>query len=417
MASPHNAPVMVPLDGARLVLTRSLRGRQRLAFAALSLAATALLATGQGWWLVAVLGLSAGLAAWQLRGRRGWPAEAAPLSASREGIFVRRNKVIDGGDITRAMVVSRRGDTEVVLHHRRLFAITVAVRDRAQGEALVRALGRDVDQASMAFPMQPAVSSVAPASIVVPAGLVALLRAFPIAPALRVAVLGALALVPFAWMLLAQLPWRLTVGRDGLLLERFGNRRFIARDEIVSVDLRPPYVRVALRDKRVEAFETSFFTGTFAQGWSRADSASAWLEALADRIARSLALAPEGAAHDDPALFANGRQSRAWREALEALGDQRDAGYRDPSGRRDTLWRIAEDPRTLPEPRAAAAVALKQSLDDEGRARLDALARSSAEPRVRMVIDAVLDDSARGLDDALDRVRDDPELRHLRRGR
>jgi len=100
---------------------------------------------------------------------------------------------------------------------------------------------------------------------------------------------------------------------------------------------------------------------------------------------------------DAAALVARGsRPVSEWLSALHSIseptGDYRTAAVPD-----ETLWRLAEGHGVEATARAGAAVILRQRLGDEGRARLEATAAATAEPRIRVALEAV----AKGEDDAL----------------
>ena len=113
-------------------------------------------------------------------------------------------------------------------------------------------------------------------------------------------------------------------------------------------------------------------------------------EALLTRIRAGIAAlgSREGAA-DVAALVARaGRPLGEWMSALAELA-RPNAGYRAAAVPAETLWRVVEDPAADPTARVGAAAALRESLDDAGRARLAAVAENSVHPRVRVAFDAL----------------------------
>jgi hypothetical protein len=105
-------------------------------------------------------------------------------------------------------------------------------------------------------------------------------------------------------------------------------------------------------------------------------------------------LAPDAAA----LVGCGARTYDAWIEALRELS--RDGHYRAAALPPEELWRVLEDPAAETSARAGAAMALRESLDAEGRARLRVAGAASASPRVRVALDAIASSDA-----------DDAELR------
>ena len=85
----------------------------------------------------------------------------------------------------------------------------------------------------------------------------------------------------------------------------------------------------------------------------------------------------------------SGRSLEEWTRALRTLGGADGGGYRSPAVPEGELWRILEDPTSDASARAGAAVALRGSLDEGGRARLRVAAEESASPKVRVALAAV----------------------------
>jgi hypothetical protein len=57
----------------------------------------------------------------------------------------------------------------------------------------------------------------------------------------------------------------------------------------------------------------------------------------------------------------------------------------------EMLWEVVEDPAVDSTARAGAAMMLRRTLDDGGRARLRVAAGACASPRLRVALDAVAD--------------------------
>jgi hypothetical protein len=80
--------------------------------------------------------------------------------------------------------------------------------------------------------------------------------------------------------------------------------------------------------------------------------------------------------------------------ALRTLNETQ-ASFRSATVPDHELWRIAEDASAREPVRVAAAIALRERLDDEGRRRLRFVADSCVAPRLRVALDAAV-----GRDDA-----------------
>jgi hypothetical protein len=79
-----------------------------------------------------------------------------------------------------------------------------------------------------------------------------------------------------------------------------------------------------------------------------------------------------------------------WLELLRETTRRED--YRESSVTADALWPVVEDAAIDPAERVAAAVALRPSLDAGGKSRLRIAAESTLSPRVRVALQAALDD-------------------------
>lgn len=90
----------------------------------------------------------------------------------------------------------------------------------------------------------------------------------------------------------------------------------------------------------------------------------------------------------DAALLVRGeRDARTWMRAVIGTSDEH-ASFRVPAFPAEDLWRVVEDPAAATTARAAAALALKSQLDDDGRARLRIAADACASPKLRVALEA-----------------------------
>lgn len=172
-------------------------------------------------------------------------------------------------------------------------------------------------------------------------------------------------------------PGKLSIGGDGLLFSWFGRTRFLAyRDVLVvhtmqsSVMWNGPVVGVQL----VLAHKTvQIVMPEGAETYERiAEAVDAWWQR--DGSVRT-ALVHRGP-HD----------ARAWLRLLRGIGARATVGYRNAT-MADELWRTVEDDAAPSDARAGAAAALGRALGDDGRARLRAAARKTAQPKLRIAIE------------------------------
>jgi hypothetical protein len=196
---------------------------------------------------------------------------------------------------------------------------------------------------------------------------------------------GAMMLV---YMVLYVLPKRVVAGVDGVRIGWLGPGKFIPYSMIRHASLEDAGVVITLRSgarvrlpfkrplRGIELLLTLFHGQNTAIVERIEQGLQAHARSVADRDAGGL-------------LARGGRTARDWLRALHTLGAGDAADYRAATMPADLLWRIAENAAAPPHERAAAAVALEETLDDQGRARLRALAEATAAPKVRVALEAV----------------------------
>lgn len=178
---------------------------------------------------------------------------------------------------------------------------------------------------------------------------------------------------------------RVTIGADGVLVAwpLLRRRRFIPHGAIEAVDA-PDGETVVLR---LQGGKTYTIATRKSPGQPTSEQ-SAFIERLTDAWEAYRA----GIAPDALGLLARaGRGTLDWVRGLRALGEGQ-GGYRGIGLTPDHLWRIAEDASAPRESRVGAALALRSTLDDEGRRRLRVAAESSASPKVRVALEATADE-------------------------
>lgn len=189
------------------------------------------------------------------------------------------------------------------------------------------------------------------------------------------------------------LPSKIAVGVDGVLVRWLWQKKFIPMAQIASVarGADDRIVRLQLVDGREEILYTSMRRrGSFASKW-----ASQHRDAVLARIGEAMmAYRARGTGADVSALVRRGSRTRTeWLEALRKLRES-EGGYRDTVVRDDDLWRVLEDPSAPEDARGGAAMLLRRSLDDAGKARVRVAADATASPKLRVALDAAAGDEA-----------------------
>ena len=186
-------------------------------------------------------------------------------------------------------------------------------------------------------------------------------------------------------------PTKIAVGADGVLVSSLLRRSFYPFARIASVRRSDWGVVLTRQSGREVEIRTEAKANT---------KASTDREALFARVQKRVGdlAALQGAGNAAVLVARCGRSLEEWTQALRALGGAgagADGGaYRAPAVPSEELWRILEDPTSDASARAGAAVALRASLDDGGRARLRVAAEESASPRIRVALEAVADEAA-----------------------
>jgi hypothetical protein len=194
-------------------------------------------------------------------------------------------------------------------------------------------------------------------------------------------------------------PARVEVGADGVLIRWLGRNRFVRHDEI---DIAIATERRWGRSRRTAVLLTlntneEIDIPVAPLTWDGGRAA-----ALAARIEEAMQAHRAGTAAPEALLHRGDRDHAAWVRALRSTVELATHRRAVPTG--EQLWRIIEDPAGESLTRAAAAVALGgqlggSQLGEKERARLVRIAGSTAAPRLRVALDALLegeDDEAVG---------------------
>ena len=199
-----------------------------------------------------------------------------------------------------------------------------------------------------------------------------------------------------------------TVGSDGVLVQRgFARPLFLPYDQIDRVEARESasesMLEIFSRDR--EPIVCAVWGGIFSS-FLRIDAAL--LGAVARAIDDAKQARGEARAAPKSALARSGRDAQTWARALHDVADG--AGdYRAQRIPAEALWSIVCDSATPETQRAGAAVALRSSLDADGRARLRVASATSASPELRIALAAAADEVDEGaLAEALASLSDEP---------
>lgn len=334
--------------------------------------------------------------------RAGKDPEDARVRADREGLWLDGERALPRDEIARAYVQpahdSRRASVRLETY--RFFAdVEIDVRDAAEGESLLRALGLDAPRDTITFRMmceRPIGANHGWQIGMVGLGVAAYASAH--SAMMQGQGPGLLAWVFLPLMIAGSVMRRwlsASVGADGVLLSQWGDERFVSYESIDRVSANARGVVLTLASgERLALRATS-------------PRHHALSSALAERIDEGLAAyrSREPAPRPAALVARGGRPVVSWLESLRALPQSRGSddyaggpggAYRTVAVPAETLWRIVEDPTAEESERVGAAVALGASaLDEDGRSRLASAARASASPRVRVV----LEHAARGDDE------------------
>ncbi len=203
--------------------------------------------------------------------------------------------------------------------------------------------------------------------------------AFPaLLPLLLIAVAG-----------LFMVPAKVTVGVDGVLVQWLGTREFIAAKDILTVRR---FERGSGKG-RVLGVELVVSGREIRLPMSDEDRIAMVVQRIHDAVGLSKGA---GQVTDQALLLARGDLDvRDWMTKLKALGSGATATLRTAAVMPEHLWRVAEDPAQPAIQRAAAAIALVPSLAETDKLRLADVAKTTAEPKLRIALER----AAEGADD------------------
>ncbi|HEY2370050.1 MAG TPA: hypothetical protein VGH87_26815 [Polyangiaceae bacterium] len=278
-----------------------------------------------------------------------------------------------------------------------LDAIDVSVGDEAGALELLRALGTDPERSVSRFRVYEGIFANKRAqtavTMVVGIGAVNALSLLP--PGIKGVGFFALAVLT----VLNALRSTVLVGPDGILVVsswRFA-RKFIGFANIAHATTGQWGVTLTLQSGKTIELRTT--AGPKAKDETR--------DALLARVNAGIAaLASREPSVDTATLVARGGQALdEWMKRLTAIANPA-TSYRALAVPAESFWRVLEDPAADPTARVGAAMALRQRLDDDGRARIRVVAENSVHPKVRVALDALAADRDEELREALGELGD-----------
>jgi len=204
----------------------------------------------------------------------------------------------------------------------------------------------------------------------VPAILLAVLLR-PLHPMIGIAIGMSMAVVAAVWPTV-----QVTVGVDGISV----GRRFLGHDRIesvVAVDMGRGIAALVIRLRDGTPVDLHCVVAQCRQILARVTEARERFERKRHDL-------------DTSVLERRARPPAEWVRELRAIGAGARADHRTPAVPVEALWTAVESIGAEAGVRAAAAVALRDSLDVVGRRRLAELAETTASPRLRVALEAVV---------------------------
>jgi hypothetical protein len=213
----------------------------------------------------------------------------------------------------------------------------------------------------------------------------------PMGRTLLMLAVGAVMMGLIGFIVLLPRSIRVRVGHDGLWVAGVGQPRYIGFDRLLSASLDEKGVELSLAGgERIDLLIAPNDSAARSLGPPMPPPPP--LEPPGAPLYRAIVAAQQrhrsAPAELAPptALLAAARHEEGGLAPLRALAHA--SGYRGGLSA-DELWPLVENPRAAPSARAAAAIALAPSLDDDGRRLLRAHAAASALPPLRLALDAV----------------------------
>lgn len=192
------------------------------------------------------------------------------------------------------------------------------------------------------------------------------------------------------------LPGRLLIGAEGMLIDWRGERRYVGFAELAELAVYTErsggktFIGVGLTLVAGETVKLPLGEDQFG-----ADARAA---AICADATQALHRYRKGGLRENASELERGdRTVEAWLTRLRSIAAGANAGPRAAVVTDERLWRIVEDPAAGAGVRAGAAAALASNSDPRAKERLRVAAADTAEPRLRVALES----AAAGDDDAL----------------
>jgi len=190
-------------------------------------------------------------------------------------------------------------------------------------------------------------------------------------------------------------PARITVGIDGIFVRWLWHRRFIPLAGVVRAEpVGDDAILLARSSSEGQVLYTSVATHRGVYGPRHRD-------AVLRRVREVLEVrSVEAPSTGVMSLLARGGRTKVqWLEGVAAMGQG--GSYRGSVVPEEDLWTVLHDASAPEDARAAAAMALRASLDDAGRARVRVAADAVASPRLRVALESAVADDVERLASAM----------------
>ncbi|HEX7667050.1 MAG TPA: hypothetical protein VF407_21115, partial [Polyangiaceae bacterium] len=285
-------------------------------------------------------------------------------------------------------------------------SLDLRVKDEAQAEEILAALGQDPEHATVRFRLQSGFENRVLRGIATVLLMTLSTGNFWWGASSS----GFFFYVMLVWMIavLASLlsfvvPTYVTVGTDGVHIERRGRKRFVRFATVRAIESDPELADAVVIELEGDEKVTLRTSVQDRKGIAATEDGRALRVRLESALARFRARKKEGDAL--LVLQRGGRTTTEWIASLESL--RREQGYRELRVSEEALWSVLEDPSASSEDRAAALVALRGDADDAAKTRRRVALEASAEPRLRVVLAAAEKEDSAELEAAMSALREE----------
>ncbi len=322
---------------------------------------------------------------------------AGEVLADAEAVRFRGEVIARRDEIKQGFVVPHRG-RHVVRLARKGFRpnVEIAVKDVAEGRALLKTLGLDASQSVARINAMSHVFSWSPVKQLA-------LFMSPMLGAFAGVMGGGLAFGPTgvaagmlalfaalaAMMTLIIARTHVEIGADGILTRWFGKERFFPFSQIEWVNpfeskqLSKTYLGVELVLRSGESVRIQ----VGQKRWADEEQ-----EMVVERIREAIEAYSSGMAGADASILGrNGRAPKDWITSLRSIGAGANADMRTSPIPLERLWRIVEDASASAVARASAAIALAPQVPPSERRRIRIAAQATASPKLRVALEHASD--------------------------